>query len=293
MIIVRGLHKSYQGKFAVKDLNFEVPKGKVLGLLGPNGSGKSTTLGCILGTVLPDAGQILWGNEPMDYAHRMKTGALLESPVFYPNLSARNNLKILATLKSIEAKEIDRALELTGLTGVGKKPFAQYSTGMKQRLGLAATLLGKPGLLILDEPTNGLDPEGIADVRNIIQGIAKEGKTIVLASHMLDEVQKLCDYVVVLKQGVKRFEGEVSGLMQPEKGIIIGAEDMEALKSALSTYTGVESMQAEGNYIVVILKADYKLSELSTYLVTQGIDISHISARQGNLEQKILDILKS
>lgn len=293
MIVVRGLHKSYQGKFAVKDLNFEVPKGKVLGLLGPNGSGKSTTLGCILGTVLPDEGQILWGNEAMDYTHRMKTGALLESPVFYPGLSARDNLKILVALKSVEAKEIDRALELTGLTGVGRKPFAQYSTGMKQRLGLAATLLGKPGLLILDEPTNGLDPEGIADVRNIIQGIAQEGKTIVLASHMLDEVQKLCDYVVVLKQGIKRFEGEVVALLQPEKGIIIGAEDMEALKSALSTYTGVESMQAEGNYMAVILKADYKLSELSTYLVTQGIDISHISARQGNLEQKILDILKS
>ncbi|MGF1638822.1 MAG: ABC transporter ATP-binding protein [Cyclobacteriaceae bacterium] len=276
----------------MKDLNLKVVKGQIYGILGPNGSGKSTTLGSILGTVVPESGEILWGNEPIRPIHRKAIGSMLETPAFYPNLNAWQNLGIIAKLKELDRPDFDNVLSLTGVRDFADKSFKQYSTGMKQRLGLAAALLGDPEVLILDEPTNALDPQGIADVRNIIFEIAATGKTIILASHLLDEVQKLCTDLAVLKDGHKLFEGSVKGLMVEDSSIEIAASDMNKLHEVLSYYTGIKKFEPGKDQMKVWLKPEYKISELSSFLVTQGLEVTHLSASKGNLEQKILEMLK-
>ncbi|MFT6966913.1 MAG: ABC-type multidrug transport system ATPase subunit, partial [Marivirga sp.] len=225
------LSKKYGSIQAVNKLDLTVSRGSVFGLLGPNGSGKSTTLGILLGVTKNDSGDFTWFGQQPSAGIRKKIGAILESPTFYPYLSARQNLKIVAEIKKVPKHRIDEVLAQVGLIERADSSFKTFSLGMKQRLAIASALLADPELLILDEPTNGLDPQGIAEIRELIKAIAKSGKTIILASHLLDEVQKVCTEFAVLKNGNKIFQGSVAESLLGNDGMELAAKDMQQLKT--------------------------------------------------------------
>ncbi|MEL7534665.1 MAG: ATP-binding cassette domain-containing protein, partial [Bacteroidota bacterium] len=200
VLSTRNLHKNYGRITAVNQLNLEVPEGTVFGLLGPNGSGKTTTLGMILGVTSPTSGDFLWFGEAASHKQRKQVGSILEKPNFYPNFSAYKNLALACKIKEVSSDRIDEVLEQVGLAERKNDSFQTFSLGMKQRLAIGSALLAHPKVLILDEPTNGLDPEGIAEIRELIIDIASTGKTIILASHLLDEVQKVCTDFAVLRK---------------------------------------------------------------------------------------------
>ncbi|BAV94337.1 ABC transporter ATP-binding protein [Ichthyobacterium seriolicida] len=208
------LTKKYGKSTVVDSLSISVPKGAIYGVLGPNGSGKTTTLGMILNVINPTSGTIsLFSEKANDSNSRKKIGAILETPNFYPYMNAIQNLSLVAKIKDIIPEEIPRKIEdklkLVTLYEERYKPFGKFSLGMKQRLSIASSLLNDPELLILDEPTNGLDPVGISDIRNIINTVSKNGTTVVIASHLLDEIQKVCTHLMIIKKGVEKFQGEM------------------------------------------------------------------------------------
>jgi ABC-2 type transport system ATP-binding protein len=209
VLTVQNLVKQFGRIKAVNNLSLEIKRGQVFGMLGPNGSGKTTTLGMLMGVVNPTAGEFRWFNEAPTPGIRRKIGAVLEHPIFYPYLSGLKNLELNAMIKKCPAENIPRVLEIVELTERQNDKYKTYSLGMKQRLAIASALLNDPTVLILDEPTNGLDPMGIAEIRNLIRKIAANGKTIILASHLLDEVQKVCTHFCVLKRGVLVHAGPV------------------------------------------------------------------------------------
>lgn len=216
---------------------------------------------------------------------------MLDVPGFYPHLNSYQNLKIIAEIKDIENPGIDEKMKLTGVSDFASRKFVTYSTGMKQRLALASSLLGNPEVLVLDEPTNGLDPEGIADVRKIIKSVAAEGTTVILASHLLDEVQKVCSHVVVLNNGKKMFEGQVQSLLAGDEGIEIGSDDRGKLEQVLIEYPGIKKLENRGDHFFVQLKAGYKSAELSAHMIKKGVDITHFTQKSGNLEEEFLHLL--
>jgi len=211
-IEVRGLTKTFGRVDAVRDVSFTAPEGKVTGLLGPNGSGKTTTLRVLLGLVQASAGEALIGGVRYDRLARPRqmVGAMLESTGFHPGRRARDHLRVLADADGIAARRVDEVLERTGLTAAARRPVRQFSLGMRQRLGLAAALLGDPRVLVLDEPANGLDPGGTAWLRATLRDLAREGRTIVVASHVLGEVTLTADHVVIVSAGELRFAGPLS-----------------------------------------------------------------------------------
>jgi ABC-2 type transport system ATP-binding protein len=273
---IDGLSKNYGAVHAVSNLILSVHKGDVYGILGPNGSGKTTTLGIILGVTKATSGSYSWFESGHTHQQRKQIGAMLDKPNFYPHLNAFENLKIVAEIKELENPEMQECLEMTGMTKHANRKFQTYSTGMKQRLALASALLGKPSVLVLDEPTNGLDPEGIADVRELILNVAREGVTVILASHLLDEVQKVCSHVAVIRQGKKLYEGDVQSLLSADHGIEIGSDDNEKLKIVLGQYDGISEVESRDGFFLVRLKEGFKDSELSAFLITKGVNITHI-----------------
>ncbi len=291
ILSINGLSKNYGSVRALIDLNINVKKGDVYGILGPNGSGKTTTLGIILGVTNPSSGYYSWFEKGNDYQLRKKIGAMLDKPNFYPHLNGHQNLKLVADIKDIKEPSIQEKLELAGIAKDANRKFATYSTGMKQRLALAATLLGNPQVLVLDEPTNGLDPQGIADVRELILKIAKEGVTVIMASHLLDEVQKVCSHVTVIKYGKKLYEGHVQSLISTEGRIEISSDDIEKLEKVLIEFNGIKSYENINGIIMVKLNHGYKASELSAMLINNGVDITHFAQKKGNLEQEFLNLL--
>ncbi|MCG8309976.1 MAG: ATP-binding cassette domain-containing protein [Cytophagales bacterium] len=288
---VRHLSKNYGATHALTDLDISVKKGDVYGILGPNGSGKTTALGIVLGVTNATKGSYSWFDQGSSNYLRKKIGSLLDKPNFYPHLNGFDNLKLTADIKDLKHPEINKKLELAGIIKHAKRKFHTYSTGMRQRLAIAAALLGKPEVLVLDEPTNGLDPEGIADVRELILTIARDGITVIMASHLLDEVQKVCSHVAVLKHGKKLFEGHVQSLLSGNDGIEIGADNLDQLSSALAGYEGVDRIDRKSHTCLVKLKPGYKSSELSAFLITNGINITHFAQNKGNLEQEFLHLL--
>lgn len=209
-----GLTKQFGKKTAVNKIDFKVNKGEVFGLLGPNGSGKTTTLSMMLTLLKPTSGSIqLFGSNDLTAALK-RIGVLLESANYYPELSAEKNLLITSHIKGVDKKKIDEVLEKTGLTENKKSKVKTFSLGMKQRLSIAAALMSDPELMIFDEPTNGLDPQGIAEMRQLIGELAKEGKTILIASHLLSEMEKICTHIAIMKSGVILEQGELKTLMQ-------------------------------------------------------------------------------
>ena len=231
---INNLTKRYGKITAVKDLSFTLEKGNIYGILGPNGSGKTTTLGIVLGITQKDAGNYSWFDGLHDKQARQRIGALLETPNFYPYLNADDNLEIIAHIKNKPQKRFDDLLALVDLKHRRRSPFNTYSLGMKQRLAIAGAMVGDPEVLIFDEPTNGLDPQGIAEVRETIRKIADQGKTILMASHILDEVEKICSHVAIIKQGKLLATGTVGNIIGGEDQIEVSSEENEALKECFS-----------------------------------------------------------
>lgn len=289
---ISALTKHYRQIHAVDDLHLTINQGEVFGLLGPNGSGKTTTLGMVLNLVNPTRGSYSWFGKPPSENSRQRIGATLEHPVFYPYLSAVRNLRIVARIRKKPFDDIDKVLRIVDLYPRRDDKFKTYSLGMRQRLSIAATLIGQPEVLIFDEPTNGLDPTGIAEIRNLISRIAGEGKTIILASHLLDEVQKTCTHLAVLKNGVKLFTGAADDLLS-EVSIELSSENLEMLIITLKGIKEVNSVKMDGRILVVRLKDGYDISYLHETLIEKGIVLTHLTLRRKTLEQQFLEILNT
>lgn len=278
---------------AVDGLDLQIPRGQVFGLLGPNGSGKTTTLGMILGVVAKTKGSYNWFGQGDDYKLRKRIGAILEQPNFYPFLSARQNLIVHSRIKDIRKPDTDGLLKMVGLYERGNDPFKTYSLGMKQRLAIASAMLADPEVLIFDEPTNGLDPQGIAEIRQLILNIRDMNKTIVLASHLLDEVQKVCSHFAVLRKGKKIYTGSVKEALDSTNTISVSADDTVMLVQAISSCPGVVSMERDGDILKLQIDDDaWSVAAINTYLVEHKVAVNYIQQKRSSLEEKFLEILK-
>jgi len=275
----------------VKDLSLEVYAGQVFGILGPNGSGKTTTLSTILELIKADSGEFSWFGEEPSCETRKRIGSVIESPNFFPYLTPVVNLKIVADIKNMGYDDIDRVLQLTGLYERRNTRFKTFSFGMKQRLAIASALLGNPAVLILDEPTNGLDPQGIAHIRELILQVASQGTTIIMASHLLDEVQKICTHVAVLHKGTKLFDGKVSEVLAVSDSLEIGSAYPEKLAGWLKSHPGVDSVVTNGHYLQVYFKVPVSPEEINRQCFENGIVLTHLAERKRSLEQHFLELL--
>jgi ABC-2 type transport system ATP-binding protein len=290
---IRGLHKEYGQITALDHLDLEIEKGAIFGLLGPNGSGKTTTLGIILGVINPTAGEFSWFDEDDSHQHRKRIGAILEKPNFYPTYSAYKNLQIACRIKQVNEGRIDEVLQQVGLSDRKGSAFKTYSLGMKQRLAIASALLSNPEVMILDEPTNGLDPEGIAEIRQLIIEIAKEGKTIILASHLLDEVQKICTEFAVLRQGKLIHTGAVESDFGEVTVIEVATDDMEKLNDVIPDFEGYLSHTYNKDIVEVKCKKGIGAGHLNEFLMGKGQHPHHLAVKKKNLEQQFLEILSN
>jgi ABC-type multidrug transport system ATPase subunit len=284
------LTKNFGKLCAVNQLDLEVRRGQVFGMLGPNGSGKTTTLGMLMGVVNSTSGSFSWFGEPATHHTRKKIGAVLEHPIFYPYLSGQKNLELNAMIKGADPANISRVLETVELTERKDDKYKTYSLGMKQRLAIASALVSDPIILILDEPTNGLDPMGIAEIREIIKRIAADGKTIILASHLLDEVQKVCTHFAVLKRGNLMHIGPVDEVGKGEEIVEVQAyhDDLGIL---LQEFVGSATIKKENGLFEVMMKDGYHSKDLNRFLFDKGIVASHLNTRKKSLERQFLEIL--
>jgi ABC-type multidrug transport system ATPase subunit len=288
---IQDLSKNYGSLKALQHVTFNVPQGSIYGLLGPNGSGKTTTLGIVLDVLKADSGSFQWFGQPYSGTVKRRIGAILETPNFYPYLSAYKNLQITADVKQVPHSEISKVLEVTGLAARQNSPFRSFSLGMKQRLSLAAALLGNPEVLVLDEPTNGLDPQGIADVRELIRKIASQGKTIIIASHLLDEIEKVCTHVAVLQKGQLKAEGSVSEILAQQDQVMVVVPQPEHAISVLQTIPYIDSVKADREWLQLILKPGFSSAEVNKVLFENGITASQIMVRKKSLESQFLEIV--
>ncbi len=289
---IKGLTKKFGRITAVNGLDLTIEKGQVYGILGPNGSGKTTTLGMLLDVISPTKGSYAWFDDMHPTSARKKVGSILETPSFYPYLTAVQNLRIASHIKQADKKRIDIVLEHVKLHERKNDKFKTYSLGMKQRLAIASALLSDPPVMILDEPTNGLDPEGIAEVRDLIRDIANRGKTIILASHLLDEVQKVCTHFCVLKNGVKLHEGPVQDILGETNEVEISAENMTLLDKKLEDFGGVMSKYQQNGSIYAQLNENFSSSDINKYCFENGITLRKLLPKSKSLEQEFLKILK-
>ncbi|MFY0631367.1 MAG: ABC transporter ATP-binding protein [Flavobacteriaceae bacterium] len=292
ILSLRNLDKKYGRVHAVNNLSFDIQKGNVYGILGPNGSGKSTTLGIILNVVNRTSGEFSWFNGQLSTHHALKkVGAIIERPNFYPYMTAAQNLSLICKIKGISTDNIDDKLKTVNLYERRNSKFRTFSLGMKQRLAIASALLNNPEILILDEPTNGLDPQGIHEIRQIIKGIAKNGTTILLASHLLDEVEKVCSHVVVIRKGVKLYSGRVDEMTASNGLFELRVDgDESQLLSLLEDHKGIGSVKKEGDLIIANINQQLEASEINSYLFSKGITLSHLVKRKPSLEQQFLDL---
>lgn len=291
-IEIKGLSKNFGKIKAVQNLNLSVSQGQVYGILGPNGSGKTTTLGMILDVVAPSGGRFKWFDGMPNVDARKQIGAILETPCFLPYLTAVQNLEIVAHIKKSGKERIESVLKQVGLHDRKDDKFKNYSLGMKQRLSIGAALLSNPPVLILDEPTNGLDPQGIAEVRELISEIAAQGKTIIMASHLLDEVQKVCTHFCVLKQGVKIHEGVVSDTLEEINMVEVNSSDNKELKSKLELFEGVDHITENGGTLDLTMKDGFTSVHINTFCFEQGIVLKKLLTHTNSLEKEFLKILK-
>ncbi|MBE8726977.1 ABC transporter ATP-binding protein [Flavobacterium hungaricum] len=294
ILTIENLNKRYGRIQALKNVSFEIKKGRVYGILGPNGSGKSTTLGIVLNVVNKSSGSYRWFDGTVETHEALKkVGAIIERPNFYPYMTAEQNLKLVCKIKNINYSKVDEKLDLVGLKERKDSKFSTFSLGMKQRLAIASALLNDPEILILDEPTNGLDPQGIHQIRDIIKKIASQGTTILLASHLLDEVEKVCSEVIVLRKGEILYSGSVDGMSSNEGFFEVQANDNEALKNVLREHHAVEKITEEDGKVLVYLKSELTASELNLYLFSKNIALSHLVKRKNSLEAQFLELTKN
>ena len=289
---INNLSKNYGNLQAVRNLSFEVNKGEVYGILGPNGSGKTTTLAVVLGILQANGGDFQWFGEPFTKQVRRRIGALVETPNFYPYLTLWENLKIVAEIKDAPEDDINYALGVANLLKRKHTNFGHLSLGMKQRMSMASVLIGHPEVLVLDEPTNGLDPEGFAEVRHIIQTQAKEGKTIILASHILDEVEKVCSHVAILKSGELVANGKVGELLSADETVFIQADKLDKLKELIQDSDLAAQVYMVEEDLAVVLKSIYKSTDLSKFCYEKGFPLSKIVVKKQSLEDQFLQLVK-
>ncbi|MGB5667140.1 MAG: ABC transporter ATP-binding protein [Maribacter sp.] len=291
ILTVNNLTKKFGYLTAVKDLSFTIEKGNVYGILGPNGSGKSTTLGVVLNVVNKTKGDFSWfdGNTSTHQALK-KVGAIIERPNFYPYMTAIQNLKLVCKIKEVPVDKIEEKLELVGLIERKNSKFRTYSLGMKQRLAIASALLNDPEILILDEPTNGLDPQGIHQIREIIKKVASQGTTILLASHLLDEVEKVCTHVVILRKGKKLYSGRVDGMMASHGFFELKSNQKDKLITYLEGNASFGKVKSENGLITAFLKEEMDSEELNKNLFEKGIVLTHLVKRKESLEEKFLTL---
>ena len=288
---INNLTKKYGHLTAVNDLSFTIKKGNVYGILGPNGSGKSTTLGIVLNVVNKTSGTFSWFNGNTSTHNALKkVGAIIERPNFYPYMTAYQNLKLVCNIKGINYSKIDEKLEVVGLQDRKNSKFKTYSLGMKQRLAIASALINDPEILILDEPTNGLDPQGIHQIREIIKYIASKGTTILLASHLLDEVEKVCSHVVVLRKGVKLYAGRVDEMISSHGFFELKCEDENALIKLLEKEAAFGKIKANNGIVTAFLNEPMKSETLNKLLFDKGITLSYLVQRKESLEEQFLQL---
>ena len=288
---ITNLHKKFRKVHAVNNISLEIKKGNVYGILGPNGSGKSTTLGIVLNVVNKTSGAFEWFDGSLSTHDALKkVGAIIERPNFYPYMTAEENLKLVCKIKNIPFDKVNEKLELVGLFDRKDSKFKTFSLGMKQRLAIASALLNDPEILILDEPTNGLDPQGIRQIRDLIKIIANQGTTILLASHLLDEVEKVCSHVIVLRYGVTLYQGTVDGMLANEGFFELKADNFEDLILAVSQHQSVDKIEVQDGKAIVYLKATLEAGELNEYLFNKNIVLTHLLKRKTSLEEQFLKL---
>ena len=295
ILSIKNLNKIYNKYVhAVKNVSLEIHKGNVYGILGPNGSGKSTTLGIVLNVVNKTSGEYSWFDGKVETHEALKkVGAIIERPNFYPYMTAKQNLELVCKIKNIDYSKVQEKLALVGLVDRQDSKFSTFSLGMKQRLAIASALLNDPEILILDEPTNGLDPQGIHQIRDIIRLIASQGTTILLASHLLDEVEKVCSHVLVLQKGKILYSGTVDGMTANEGFFELQSDDNETLKTVLSSHPAIEKVIFEEGKVLVYLKNPLEASALNRYLFEKNIFLNHLVKRKTSLEDQFLELTKN
>lgn len=297
ILSINNLTKNYGSIKALDNVSFDVPAKTVFGILGPNGSGKTTLLGIVMDILKVSGGSYKWAGEQSTDALRKKIGTLLETPNFYHYLSAENNLKIAARIKGRGEEDIPKVLEMVNLYDRRKSKFNSYSLGMKQRLAIASTLLGDPDILVFDEPTNGLDPAGIAEIRELIKALNRQGKTIIMASHILDEVEKVCTHVAIIQKGVLKMVGSVGEVLNTSganilKSILIelSAADNSLLKNILQQLAGLESITETENGVEVICFEDITAEQVNKFCFDHGVVLNKLHVKRKSLETRFLEI---
>lgn len=295
ILTIKNLNKIYNKYVhAVNNVSLEIHKGNVYGILGPNGSGKSTTLGIVLNVVNKTSGEYSWFDGKVETHEALKkVGAIIERPNFYPYMTAKQNLELVCKIKNIDYTKVQEKLTLVGLVEREDSKFSTFSLGMKQRMAIASALLNDPEILILDEPTNGLDPQGIHQIRDIIRLIASQGTTILLASHLLDEVEKVCSHVLVLQKGKILYSGTVDGMTSNEGHFELQSDDNEALKIVLNSHPAIEKVVFEEGKVLVYLKNSLEASALNCYLFEKNIFLNHLVKRKTSLEEQFLELTKN
>jgi ABC-type multidrug transport system ATPase subunit len=290
VLSIKGLSKQYGRVKALDGLNLEVKKGDVFGILGPNGSGKTTTLGIILSVINQTDGEFEWFGRKADRNTRKTIGAILEHPIFYPYLTGAQNLKIVCDIKEVPYSRVDEVIAQVGLEERTNSKFKTYSLGMKQRLSIASALLCDPTVMILDEPTNGLDPQGIAEIRELIIEIANSGKTIIIASHLLDEVQKVCSHFCVLQRGKLIYNGLVEDVGKGAVSLEVKA-DHENLEEVLKASKMGSDVKRERDKYIMTMQEGFTSTDVNAYLFQNGITAKHLFVQVKSLEKQFLEIL--
>ncbi|GAB2827656.1 ABC transporter ATP-binding protein [Ferruginibacter profundus] len=297
VLTVDNLSKNYKSVRALQNVSFSVPEKTVFGILGPNGSGKTTLLGIVMDVLKSTSGTFSWIGEGGSAEIRKRIGTLLETPNFYHYLSATDNLKIAAKIKGRGEEDIDKVLHIVNLYERRDSKFITYSLGMKQRLAIAAALLGDPDILVFDEPTNGLDPAGIAEIRELIKELNRKGKTIIMASHILDEVEKVCTHVAIIQKGVLKTVGSVREVMAHTSGdaavtvlIEVGADNDEALIRVLQQMNGVLEANLVDNVLQVTCSENITAAQVNKFCFDNGIILNRLNEKRKSLETRFLEI---
>ena len=291
VLVINNISKNYGKIQALKNVSFSVPEGCVFGILGPNGSGKTTLLGIVMDVLKATSGTFTFFGEPGSAAMRRKVGTLLETPNFYQYLSGERNLEIAAEIKGQGKGDIVDVLKKVDLFERRTSKFSTYSLGMKQRLAIAAALLGNPTVLVFDEPTNGLDPVGIADIRQLIVQLAGEGKTIIMASHLLDEVEKVCTHVAILKRGTLLTAGHVDDILVNEDIVEVSATDHAKLLQVLQAMNGYTTLKQQAKVIQILYPSGTaELSNINRHCFEKGIVLDHLNLKKKSLETKFFEL---
>lgn len=295
VLSVQQLSKNYRGGVrALQQVNFDVPKGSIFGILGPNGSGKTTLLGIVMDVLKATDGSFSWNGHPgSSHEVRRQIGTLLETPNFYHYLSGQKNLEIAAAIKEKGKEDIPRVLDMVNLTQRKNSKFSTYSLGMKQRLAIASTLLGNPEILVFDEPTNGLDPAGIAEIRELMKQLNQQGKTVIMASHILDEVEKVCTHVAIIQKGVLKQTGTVKQILGGQNNthfIELNCDDNNVLKQVIGTLPGVTGVTEADGLVVVECTEDLTTGTINKFCFEKGIILKQLNEKRTSLETRFLEI---